>query len=183
MSVLGLGLCFEEDRHLQNNGYLVWVADTQQTGSSDMGHGTVNMSHVRHNKHVTCYNKHVSHMWGQNAGQVSSFWFNCGLTFYKRRDEYISRECPLAASLKCFYTESKYFPSFTDSPQCLQVCDTSELPRGHDASSIERTGGRFLVKGLLTCPAPLIVLGWCWPLARVTSIVMSYVETENRDAF
>ena len=48
-------------------------------------------------------------MWGQNAGQFSSFWFNCGLTFYKRRDEYISRECPLAASLKCFYTESKYF--------------------------------------------------------------------------
>ena len=109
MSVLGLGLCFEEDRHLQNNGYLLWVADTQQTGSCDMGRGTVNMSHVRHNKHVTFYNKHVTHMWGQNAGQVSSFWFNCGLTFYKRRDEYISRECPLAASLKCFYTESKYF--------------------------------------------------------------------------
>ena len=31
-----------------------------------MGHGTVNMSHVRHNKHVTFYNKHVTHMWGQN---------------------------------------------------------------------------------------------------------------------
>ena len=66
-------------------------------------------------------------MWGQNAGQVSSFWFNCELTFYKRRDEYISRECPLAASLKCFYTESKYFPSFTDSSLCLQVSDTSEF--------------------------------------------------------
>ena len=70
MSVFRLGLCFEGMRASAEQWLLGVGGRHSADGSCDMGHGTVNMSHVRHNKHVTFYNKHVSPHVGAECGTI-----------------------------------------------------------------------------------------------------------------